>query len=153
MEYAYDPIFEDELEREINGLEKEDIMDTLIIAISKVAKPLEGENYARVRFVLSLNEGIQDYVYDVKYKIYCRLPLYRSAAALVKYGNILIREKKELFVDSIDVLNYLKKMEKETEEEMKKLSKSKSKMAAERLQVFQKKLDRIRRAIRYLTAP
>ena len=153
MDYTYDPAFEFELGREISWLEKVSIMDTLIIAISKAAKPLEGEEYAKVRFVLSLNEGLADYIYDVKYKIYCRLPLYRSAAALVKYGNLLLREKQERFVSSLDVLNYLKQREKEVENEIRRLSKSKSKMASERIQIYSKELERIRKAIRYLTAP
>jgi len=153
MEYVYDPAFEDELQREIAGLEKEDIMDTLILAISRATRPFKGGDHARVRFMLSMDDGIADYVFDVKHKMYCRLPLYRSAAVLVKHGNLLIREKKELFVSGLDVLNYLKKMEKETEEEIKKLSKSKSKMAMERLQILTKTLERINKAIRYLTTP
>ena len=153
MEYAYDPVFEDEVEKEINGLEKEDILDTLITAINKAARSLGPEDYARVRFILSMNDGIVDYVYDVKHKMYCRLPLYRSAAALIKYGDVLIREREERFVSGVDVLNYLKQRAKEVEEEIKRLRKSKSKMTLERIILYEKELAAIQKAIRYLITP
>jgi hypothetical protein len=153
MVFVYDPAFEYELQREIDGLEKAGILDTLITAINKVAKTLNSEDYGKIRFVLSMNDGIADYVYDVKYKIYCRLPLYRSAAALIKHGNILIREREERFVSSIDVLNYLRQKEEEVGKEVVRLGKSKSKMAMERKQLFEKELVAIQKAITYLITP
>jgi hypothetical protein len=151
MEYSYDPAFEFDVGKEIEALEKEGILDTLITAINRAARQLNSEDYGRIRFVLSVNDGIADYIYDVRHKIYCRLPLHAAAAALVRQGDILLREKQERFVSSADVLSYLKQKEEEVRKEIVRLSKSKSKSNLERKQLFEKELATIQKAIRYLT--
>jgi len=155
VDFTYSYEFEAWLQSEIAKLEREGIIFALEPVIRSVGEPYGFSPWAYqltgIRYVLSLVDGIADYIYDVKEKKYCRLPLYKCACVLIKYGDLLIGNGGWSYVSKISVFEALKKKYHEVAEELKKLSRSRSKTAMELSKIYEKDLTRIEKALAYLS--
>ena len=155
MDFTYSYEFENWLQSEIVRLEREGICLAIEPVIREAGEPYGFDPWAYqltgIRYVMSLNDGIADYIYDVKEKKYCRLPLYKCACVLIKYGDLLIGNGGWKYVSKILVIDMLKKKYGEEAEELRRLSKSRSKTAMELSKIYEKDLTRIMKALEYLS--
>jgi hypothetical protein len=153
--FSYSREFEEWLQSEIVKLTREDICSVLTSAIRGVLVPYVGDPWrydlTGIRYALSINDGIADYIYDLKEMRYCRLPLYKCACVLIRHGDILVNDGGWKLVNKLSVIEELRRMRSATISELNRLKRSKSKWAMELAQSYAKELERIEKALAYLT--
>jgi hypothetical protein len=155
-EYSFNYSFEFEewLQSEIVKVTREDICYVLSSAIRRVMTPYPGDPWryelTGIRYVLSINDGIADYIYDLKEMRYCRLPLYKSACVLIKYGDLLINDGGWRLARKLAVIEELNRMRSAIINELSRLRKSRSKMAPELIRINENELALVEKALAYL---
>jgi hypothetical protein len=143
--FEYSKELEEEFVRE--GESIRDIAEVIIEIAMKVAEPWDSTNRMNV-VAISRNDGIADYIYV--YDKMFRAPWRTVFPVILKqYGAVVIDWMK--VVKKERVIEEIRREIEEQKAELFKIARRKSKYAMEMKEILEKSVDRLTRALEYLT--
>jgi len=152
MSHRYDVEVERHYIDELERLKKMNIVNVIMEAVRRCEETLEGDPWTATRFVVSEAGGIADYFYDIVQGVRFRAPTSAIVIA-IKHGDVAILPTK--IVRREKAISELKRMlenaRKELESIERKLKKRRSSFLEEQKRLWQAEVERITRALEYLS--